>query len=159
MSTLLRRALLVAFVAFAAPCAGGCRGCASCEREEDDEKERAEERDRARDHFWRAQIEIVGRGTVKTFVPAFDCASDGGATSGTCGPLLVTFKELAPATMEALPAPGWVFDHWESRIRERDGSVGPRRGKMPDGHVYLNGFGYEDTGQLETVTAVFVPAG
>ena len=26
---------------------------------------------------------------------------------------------------------------------------------MPDGRVYLNGFGYEDTGELETVTAVF----
>lgn len=30
-------------------------------------------------------------------------------------------------------------------------------GPMPDGRVYLDGFGYRDTGQLETVTAVFVP--
>ena len=28
---------------------------------------------------------------------------------------------------------------------------------MPDGRVYLDGFGYSDTGELETVTAVFVP--
>jgi hypothetical protein len=27
---------------------------------------------------------------------------------------------------------------------------------MPDGRFYLNGFGYEDTGELDTVTAVFV---
>jgi hypothetical protein len=146
----VRRAVLLFFVA-----GTGCKGCASC----DSEEEEAEERDRERDHFWRAQIAIVGQGRVRTFVRAFDCTSDGRATSGECGPLLVKFRELAPATMEATPAPGWAFDHWESQIRERDGAVGARAGKMPDGRVYLNGFGYEDTGQLETVTAVFVPQG
>ena len=34
-----------------------------------------------------------------------------------------------------------------------------RSGRMPDGRLYMNGFGYEDTGQLETVTAVFVATG
>ncbi len=152
------RAIIAACIALT-----GCRGCASCEREDEDGEEQ-EERDRARDHFWRAEIVIVGSGRVKTFIDAFDCVSDGGAAgaggaTGQCGPRLVTFKELHPATMQATPAPGWVFDHWEARIRERDGAIGPRPGRMPDGPVYLDGFGYSDTGQLETVTAVFVPAG
>jgi hypothetical protein len=146
----VRRALLLGLVAVT-----GCRGCASCDSEEEEE----EERNLVRDHFWRAQIAIVGKGAVKTYVHAFDCSSDGGGAAGACGPLLVRFKELAPPTMEATPAAGWVFDHWESQIREPDGASRPRAGKMPDGRVYLNGFGYADTGQLETVTAVFVPDG
>ena len=40
----------------------------------------------------------------------------------------------------------------------RAGSKRPRAGPMPDGDVYLDGFGYADTGELETVTAVFTPA-
>ena len=147
LGTALRRATLLALAATA-----GCHGCSSCAEDE----EEAEERDREREHFWRAQIAIVGSGRVTTFISAFDCASDGGSTVGTCGPLLVKFKELQPPTMEATPSPGWTFSHWESTIRQPDGATAPRPGRMPDGRVYLNGFGYADTGQLETVTAVFV---
>jgi hypothetical protein len=140
----MRRALLLlAFVRLAS-----CKGCS--EPEED------EERDLARDHYWRAQIRIVGAGAVSTPVPAFDCASDGAAQRGECGPKLVTFKELAPPTMKATGAPGWRFDHWESLTLEPDGATTTRKGKMPDGPIYLNGFGYADTKELETVTAVFV---
>jgi hypothetical protein len=130
-------------------------GCKSCEAR--DREEEMEERERELDHFWRARIVIVGSGQVKTFIHAFDCSSDGGIQDGACGPLLVRFKELAPATMEARPSVGWTFDHWESIIVEPDGATRPRAGRMPDGRVYLNGFGYADTGELEIVTAVFVP--
>ena len=120
--------------------------------------EAAEEHDAQRDNFWRARVVIVGRGRVKTFVAAFDCASEGAGEHGDCGPKLVRFKELAPPTMEAQPATGWRFDHWDAQIRDADGKVHGRAGKMPDGRVYIDGFGFEDTGQLETVTAVFVEA-
>ena len=131
-----------------------CKGCKSCENESDEEEQ--EERNRERLHYWRAQISIVGRGTVKTFITAFDCASDGAAQTGECGPKLVTFKEMQPATMEATAALGWRFDHWEALVYEADGQALPRQGPMPDGRVYLNGFGYQDTGALEVVKAVFV---
>ena len=144
--------LLLASIAVATP---SCRGCKGCER--DDELEEQEERDMQRDNFWRAQIAITGRGRVKTYIDAFDCSSDGTAQRGECGPKLVRFKELAPPTMQALPAPGWRFDHWDASIRDPDGGVHGRAGRMPDGPVYIDGFGYEDTGQLETVTAVFAP--
>jgi hypothetical protein len=147
----LSRGVVVALAAASAiACRGGCRGC------ENDEAEEQEELDLQRDHFWRAQISIVGRGRVRTFVDAFDCTSDGATQHGDCGPKLVRFKELAPPTMEAHPAPGWRFDHWDSLIRDPDGATHRRSGPMPDGIVYLNGFGYADTGQLETVTCVFV---
>jgi hypothetical protein len=122
----------------------------------EEEAEEKEEREMQRDHFWRVQIVVEGQGTVKTFIPAFDCTSDGTTQIGECGPKLVRFKELAPPTMEARPSSGWKLDRWESQIRAPDGSVHPRKGPMPDGRVYLNGFGYEDTGELETVRAVFV---
>jgi|GEM_PF-2682385 len=144
-----RSVLLVVLLALA-----GCRGCAGCS---EDDAEEQEERDMQRDHFWRARIAVVGRGTVKTAVAAFDCTSDGATQRGDCGPKLVRFKEGAPPLLKALPAPGWRFERWGSRIREPDGGTHPRRGPMPDGLVYLNGFGYSDTGELETVTAVFVP--
>jgi hypothetical protein len=130
--------------------APGCRQC-------DDAQEEAEDRDMARDHFWRAQIRIVGAGSVATHVRAFDCASDG--SRGDCGPKLVRYKELAPPVMIATAAPGYRFDHWESSTLEPDGAVVPRNGRPPDGPLYVNGFGYSDTGELETVTAVFVPDG
>jgi hypothetical protein len=142
-----------ATVAAALLLAMACTGCRSCR---EDESEEQEERDLSRDHYWRAQITIVGQGTVKTSVDAFDCASDGRVQHGTCGPKLVVFKELAPPTMQAIAAPGWRFDHWDALIREPDGAAHGRPGPMPDGRVYLDGFGYRDTGQLETVTAVFV---
>lgn len=147
----LETALLSVLVVGAAGAATGCKAC----REEELEEE--EERDQQRDNFWRAQISIQGKGSAKTPVLAFDCASDGTTQTGDCGPKLVKFKELAPPTIEAKPAPGWRLDHWESEIREPDGSVGPRKGRMPDGRLYLNGFGYSDTGELETVRPVFVP--
>jgi hypothetical protein len=134
-----------------------CTGCRSCK--EDDEGEEQEERDMQRDHFWRAQIAIVGKGTVKTVVEAFECTSDGTGQRGECGPKLLRFKELRPPMMEAVPAPGWRLDRWDSLIRDPDGGTHRRAGPMPDGRVYLNGFGYSDTGQIETVTAVFVPDG
>jgi hypothetical protein len=136
--------------------ATGCRGCKSCER--DDELEEQEERDLQRDNFWRVQIAIRGAGRVKTFIDAFDCLSEGRGAHGDCGPKLVRFKELAPPTLEARPAPGYRFDHWESSIREPDGGVHGRPPPMPDGVIYINGMGYSDTGQSEAVTAVFVPA-
>lgn len=144
---------ILALSALAVFAALACTACKNCR---EDESEEQEERDLARDHFWRAQITIVGRGEVKTYVDAFDCASDGTVQRGTCGPKLVVFKELAPPTMQAIPAPGWRFDHWDALIREPDGATRGRSGPMPDGKVYLDGFGYRDTGQLETVTAVFV---
>jgi hypothetical protein len=147
----LLRSLLLAVVALPTVMPG-CKAC------REDEAEEEEEREQQRDHFWRAQIAIVGKGTVRTFVEAFDCRSDGAVQTGDCGPKLVRFKELKPPTMEAIPAPGWKLDHWESSIREPDGSVAPRKGRMPDGRVYLNGFGYADTGELETVKPIFVPS-
>ena len=132
-------------------------GCRSCK--DDDEEEEQEELNMQRDHFWRAQIAIVGRGSVKPVVAAFDCTSDGVAQRGECGPRLVRFKELKPPMMEALAAPGWRFDRWDSLVREPDGGTHRRAGPMPDGRFYLNGSGYTDTGQSETVTAVFVPDG
>ena len=146
------KGILFAIVIAASPSA--ITGCKSCHW--DSEEEEQEELNEARNHFWRAQIHIVGRGSVKTRISAFDCTSDGIKTTGACGPKLVTFTELKPPLMEASPAAGWRLDHWESLIRDADGSTAPRKGRMPDGQVYLNGFGYEDTGALETVTAVFV---
>ncbi len=143
----------------------GCKGFRSWVTERarelsgEDESEEEEEREAQMDNFWRAQISIQGQGRVKTFIDAFDCVSDGVNQTGICGPKLVRFKEMKPATMQALPAPGWRFDHWDAHMLEPDGAVIPRKGPMPDGKVYLNGFGYADTGELETVIAVFVPEG
>jgi hypothetical protein len=131
-------------------------GCKACR--EDDEKEEEEERSLARDHYWRVQVAIAGAGAVRSLpgTGAIDCASDATEQRGQCGPVLLRFKELNPAMLEANPAPGWRLEHWESRTREPDGAVVARRGPMPDGARYVNGFGYADTGALETVTAVFV---
>jgi hypothetical protein len=131
------------------------------EHDEDDgaeEQEEQEERNANRDNYWRVQIAITGQGTVKTTVDTFDCTSDGVTRSGRCGPTLLRFKELQPPLLRATGAPTWRFDHWESSTRRPDGSVRKRAGPMPDSRLYLNGFGYSDTGELETVTAVFVRA-
>jgi hypothetical protein len=146
------RPLLALLACVGALAASGCRSC-------EDESEEEEERNQLRDHYWRPQIVVVGRGAVRTRATLFDCASDGAGARGECGPKLVTFKEGQPPLLEALPAPGWRFEHWGSLVREGDGSVHPRPGPMPDGRFYLNGMGYTDTGQLETVTATFVPDG
>jgi len=146
---LARLAMVAPLALFAVP------GCKSCERDHD--LEEREEREQQRDHFWRAQIVIAGHGQVKTVVEAFDCTSDGSGQRGECGPKLVRFKELAPPLMEARPAPGWRFARWDAVIRTPDGGSRARVGPMPDGRMYLDGFGYSDTGELETVTAVFAP--
>jgi hypothetical protein len=144
--------LLGAIAATALVLVAGWRGLRAWRGE--DESEEQEERDLQRDNYWRARIVISGQG--KTFIDAFDCSSEGAGQHGECGPKLVRFKELAPPTMEARPAAGWRFDHWDAIILEPDGSTHGRAGQMPDGKVYIDGFGYADTGQLETVTAVFV---
>jgi hypothetical protein len=141
-----------------------CRGCreSAAEREREErsgeveEDEDQEEADNDRDNYWRPQISIVGAGRVHTANGAFDCRSDGVKQSGACGPKLVRFKELEPPLLQATGEPGWTLDHWESMIRAPNGAVRARTGPMPDGRFYLNGFGYSDTGDLETVTAVFV---
>lgn len=109
----------------------------------DDDDDDDDDEDAPRTEYWRAHIEIRGLGRVATPTPAFDCSPSG----GECGPKLVTFTERQPPLLRATGAPGWRFDHWESSLR---------KGAMPDGEFYLNGFGYEDTGETETVTAVFV---
>jgi len=139
--------------------------CKSCHERRDtdvdrevDEGSDPEEQDDNRDNFWRVRIAIVGHGNVATHATLLDCTSDGTHTWGTCGPQLVKFKERTPPLLRATGAPGWHFDHWEAVISTRAGSKRPRAGPMPDGDVYLDGFGYADTGELETVTAVFTPA-
>ncbi len=149
LSTLRAMASLLLLACIAAVPAS-CRACA--------DKEEDEEENVARDNFWRAQIRIVGKGSVSTSAKAFDCRSDGTTQTGKCGPTLLRFKELQPPLLTAIGAPGWRFDHWASMIRTADGKEAPRQGRMPDGRVYLNGFGYSDTGALDTVTPVFVPA-
>ncbi len=141
-------------------------GCGSCrdERraegasEQDRETDEGEDRDDARDNFWRARIVIIGHGRVATGIDAFDCKSNGVVQSGECGPKLVRFQELQPPLLIATGAAGWAFDHWQSIVTRPDGTKRPRTMPLPDGPRYMNGFGYADTGELETVTAVFVPA-
>ncbi len=129
------------------------------EREDDDrETDEGEDRDDARDNFWRVRIVIVGRGRIATAIDAFDCRSDGAVQSGECGPKLVRFHELRPPLLIATGAAGWTFDHWESIVIRPDGTTRPRTTPIPDGPRYVDGFGYADTGELETLTAVFVPA-
>ena len=113
----------------------------------DDDRDEHEDEEDQRDMFWRARITIVGQGSIATANGVFSCTRDGAAQTGKCGPTLVRFKELDPPLLQARDAPGWRFDHWESTIKDR---------RMPDGRMYMNGFGYADTGQLEGVTAVFV---
>jgi hypothetical protein len=151
----MRRALLVAVCALAS-CRRRTPSEPPVEREDDRAERVEEEEDDQRDLYWRARIVIVGRGTVSTASGRFACTSDGTTQSGTCGPTLVRFKELDPPLLQAREVPGWRFDHWESTIRERDGSASTRTIRAPSSRMYMNGFGYADTGQLETVTAVFV---
>jgi hypothetical protein len=138
--------------------------CKSCEKPHDPDVDRQvdeggdpEEQDDSRDNFWRARISIIGSGNVRTENGEFDCVSDGTTVRGSCGPRLLRFKERQPPLMRATAERGWRFEHWEAVILEPNGSTRPRAGRMPDGPLYLNGFGYADTGEIETVTAVFVP--
>ncbi|MEO8840015.1 MAG: hypothetical protein ABI704_00500 [Kofleriaceae bacterium] len=123
---------------------------ASCHEEEEEE-----ERDQLRENYWRVQIVVAGAGTVQTSSEVFDCVADGRAQVGMCGPTLVTFDELHPPLLRATAAPGWRFVRWESQVRSPFGFVRSRVGPMPDGMFYVDGFGYSDTGELETVRAVF----
>jgi hypothetical protein len=124
---------------------------ASCHDDEEEE----EERDQNRDNYWRAQIVVSGAGAVRNASEVFDCVGDGRVQIGLCGPTLIAFDELHPPLLRAIAAPGWRFDHWEASIRSPYGFVHKRRGPMPDGAFYIDGFGYTDTGELETVRAVF----
>jgi hypothetical protein len=144
--------LLVRLALFAAVLSViGCKAC-----REDDDAEEEEERTQQQDHFWRVQVKVVGEGSVAAADGKIRCTSnDAAAANLECGPVLFRFKELKPPLLEGVPHTGWRLDHWESSIREPDGTAAPRKGPMPDGRYYLNGFGYSDTGQLETVTAVF----
>jgi hypothetical protein len=135
----------------------GCKSCHESESEADravDEGNDPEEQDDNRDNLWRVRIAIVGAGRVENGV--LDCSADGTKQSGACGPELFRFKERKPPLLRASAANGWRFDHWDSLTREPNGSTKRRAGPMPDGPLYLNGFGYADTNELETVTAVFV---
>ena len=156
MTTLQLRAMASALVVLLAP---GCKHCRSAEEHEEheDEEEQLEERENSLANFWRVRIAIVGAGRVATVIEGLDCASDGTNQRGDCGPRLFKFDERKPPLLRATGVHGWRFDHWESQTRARDGALSRRAGPMPDGRVYLNGFGYEDTGAVETVYALFEP--
>jgi hypothetical protein len=156
-------AVLIASSTLASSALIACKECRESEMEE------AEEREQTLDHFWRVELVIEGSGAAVSVgpSPAFDCrsvgepaASDGrdaaSRQTGSCGPKLVTFKELQPPLIEGRPSPGWRLQGWKSLLRGKDGVSRPRSGPMPDGRFYINGMGYSDTGVLETVTAVFV---
>ena len=147
------RAMVLAFVL------AGCRSSAE-PREHDrrvDEGADVEEATDNRDNFWRARIVIVGHGDATTIDQRFACHGTAAGVLGACGPVLLRFHERQPPLVRATAALGWRFDHWSSTLTEPDGSTHPRAGRLPDGPLYLNGFGYTDTGELDTVTAVFVP--
>ena len=118
-----------------------------------------EDEDLARTNYWRAQIRISGYGSVTSPVGQLACRADATGPHGTCGPVLFRFAELDPPLLHATGAPGWRFDHWSVSIREPDGTTRPRPGPVPKGRLYMDGFGYRDTGELELVTATFFTAG
>lgn len=127
---------------------------ASCGHDEDEEEE-AEEREQLRANYWRVQIVLVGAGTVRTASAELDCVGNGRLQIGACGPTLVAFDELHPPLLHAIAAPGWRFDHWEAQVRSPYGFMRPRIGPMPRAAFYIDGFGYTDTGELETLRAIF----
>ena len=148
-------------LAFVAITCAACHGRAHHERDDDDpqsDEGGGEDEDLTRTNFWRVEVRINGHGTVSGAIARLDCADDRAQQHGTCGPTLLRFDELHPPLLRATAAPGWRFDHWEPTVRERDGSMRGRRGRIPDGPLYLDGFGYSDTGELEILTAVFVAA-
>ena len=137
----------------------GCRSCGKSSEHDRhvDEGPDSEEAADNRDNFWRARIVIVGHGDASTVDHRFACHGTAAGVTGACGPVLLRFHERQPPLVRATAAPGWRFDHWSSTLTGPDGSTHPRIGRLPDGPLYLNGFGYADTGELDTVTAVFVP--
>ena len=136
--------------------ATACRRRADHEDREDREDE---DEDDQRANYWRARIAIVGSGRVTSLVDGLDCVSDGRTQHGACGPRLFVFDERRPPLLRAIAPAGWRFDHWEAQTRAADGTLTRRTGRMPDGHLYLDGFGYADTGATQTVFALFEPAG
>jgi hypothetical protein len=150
------------WIAILGAAAGSCDRCHGASRERDPQVDEGasdpEEADDQRDNYWRVRVVIVGAGDASTADKRIAChGAPPAAQSGACGPVLLRFNERAPPLVRATPAPSWHFARWSSLLTEPDGSTHPRTGKMPDGVLYLNGFGYADTGELETVTAVFVP--
>ena len=146
-------------LAFLAITCAACRGRARHQRDDDDpqsDEGGGEDEDLTRTNFWRVEVRIIGHGSVSGAVARVDCTSDGAQQRGTCGPTLLRFDELHPPLLRATAGPGWRFSHWEPTIREPDGSMRARHGRLPDGPLYLDGFGYSDTGELEILTAVFV---
>lgn len=123
-----------------------------------DDESTGEDEALARPNFWRVEVRIQGLGSVTGVTAHVDCRDDGHGRQGSCGPVLLRFDELHPPLLRASGAPGWRFDHWTSVIREPDGTTRARTGRMPDGRLYVDGFGYEDTGELESLTAWFVTA-
>ena len=144
----------------------GHLGCARCgrrppsadqdvDRHEDESSGEDEDEELARPNYWRVQIRIAGHGDVTSAVAHLTCRGDDQGQHGDCGPILLRFDELHPPLLRATAAPGWRFVRWESSIREPNGTTRARQGPMPDGPLYIDGFGYSDTGELETTTAVF----
>lgn len=150
-------------LAIIAALASSCHACREHHHEnksddrDDDEEEEQEEANAHRLNYWRVQVKLVGQGSVATVGGALDCSSDPTHEAHACGPKLFAFEELQPPLLRATGARGWKLARWESQTRQPDGRLTPRVGPMPDGRWYLDGFGYRDTGALETVTAVFVP--
>ena len=152
-----------AFVAHAVPllalAVGGCHRRSTGDAvDRGDDEGSDEDEDLARQNYWRAQVRIAGYGSVSSAVGKLSCSADAAGTHGTCGPVLFRFEELKPPLLRATGATGWRFDHWSVSIREPDGATRPRQGPVPKGRLYMDGFGYQDTGELEVVTATFVIA-
>lgn len=124
---------------FGIACAAGAFFALAGDREDDDEDE-----DDARVNYWRPRVVVVGNGSVTSPFAPLACTAAGGA----CGPILIAFDERHPPLLAAIAARGWRFDHWHSSLRDAT---------QLDGPYYMNGLGYEDTGETEIVTAVFVP--
>lgn len=158
------RAAIIASLIVVAPACHACHahergeGKAAGEDDDHDEDEEQEEQNARRLNYWRVQVKLVGQGVVASLGGAIDCSSDPAHDGHACGPQLFTFEELQPPLLRGTGARGWKLARWESQTRQPDGTLTPRAGPMPDGRWYLDGFGYRDTGALETVTAVFVPA-
>jgi len=140
---------------------GSCKSCLETrndDRRVDESSSDPDEADDLRKNFWRMRVAITGAGDATTADGRIACHGTALEVTGACGPVLFEFDERTPPLVHATAARGWRFVRWSSMLTEPDGSTHPRAGRMPDGLVYLNGFGYADTGELETVTAVFTEA-
>jgi hypothetical protein len=138
-----RVAIAVAVVGIAAAAAaiGVARSSADGADGADDEDD--EDAEDAQLNYWRPRVVVVGEGMVTSAIVPIACTPRG----GLCGPLAIAFDEREPPLLQAVPARGWRLERWQSSLRS---------GPVLDGRFYINGLGYEDTGEVETVTAVFV---